>query len=271
MTEIAGGGHAYPARRRPKSKARIALLFTVPRLERILRILGLSVWSRREATPPTSPDVDGVDTWIFVARAALLILAVCVGGGCAPVVKRDLSQIPTGQVGFDDLCDLQTYFDGLATKTLAPPALVSSSEVEKTAAGRDSARARMSGRSRFTFETDFQLQTIRRFLDQNWKRLPESLASAPRIDLEVWWLEKAGLRRVMSTEHATLIVARQSWALPYHVCLSELLFGEALYRQRREILVPTASAPESSSTGERDSGAGSREGGSSVNADGGSD
>lgn len=264
------GNYRGTARVSSASKARIALLFTVPRLERILRILGLSICSRDEAAPPTSPDGDGVDTWTFVARAALLILAASAGGGCAPVVKRDLSHIPTGQVGFDDLCDLQTYFDGLATKTLAPPTLVSSSEVEKTAAGRDSANARMSGRSRFTFETDFQLQTIRRFLDQNWKRLPESLASAPRIDLEVWWLEKAGLRRVMSTEHATLIVARQSWALPYHVCLSELLFGEALYRQRREILVPTPAAPENGSTAERDGGTGSRDGGSSVNPDGGS-
>jgi hypothetical protein len=74
---------------------------------------------------------------------------------------------------------------------------------------------------------------------------------------------------VMSTEHATLIVARQSWALPYHVCLSELLFGEALYRQRREILGPAAAAPEISPTSERNGDAGSRDAGSS-GADGGS-
>ena len=184
-------------------------------------------------------------------------------------MKRDLSHIPAGQVGFDDLCDLQTYFDGLATKKLAAPALVSSSEVQKTDTERDAKR--ISGRSRFVFETDFQLMAIRRVLDQNWQRLPEGLASAPRIDLDVWWSEKSGLRRVISSENATLIVAGHSWALPYHVCLSELLFGEALYRQRRELLGPV---PPPISTSEREGGGSEREGGTgwrdagSSNADG---
>ena len=31
----------------------------------------------------------------------------------------------------------------------------------------------------------------------------------------------------------SLIIGRESFALPYHVCLSELLYGEPLYRQRR--------------------------------------
>ena len=171
-------------------------------------------------------------------------LGRATGTGCAPVVKRDLSRIPAGQVGFDDLCDLQRYFDGLATKKLAPPILVSSSAIEKTAT------TRKSGRDRFVFETDFQLQTIRRVLNENWKRLPEGLADATRVELEVRWSEKAGLRRVASNGDAALIVAGRSSALPYHVCLSELLFGEALYRQRRELLGLTPLPSESATTGE---------------------
>ena len=30
-----------------------------------------------------------------------------------------------------------------------------------------------------------------------------------------------------------MAAGNQTWTLPYHVCLSELLYGEPLYRQRR--------------------------------------
>jgi hypothetical protein len=37
----------------------------------------------------------------------------------------------------------------------------------------------------------------------------------------------------VTNEDAELTVGREQLSLPYHVCLSELLFGEPLYRQRR--------------------------------------
>src|SRR5215475_6794595 len=81
--------------------------------------------------------------------------------------------------------------------------------------------------------TEFQLKELRRVLNENWKSLPEPVAKADRVDIEVHWSEKAGVQRVVTDSDAELIVGRESFALPYQVCLSELLFGAPLYRQRR--------------------------------------
>lgn len=165
------------------------------------------------------------------SRGTLIALvAICFPSvTCGPTLKRDLSATPVGQVGFDDLCGLQGYFDTLEQKKAIPPKLIDSAQVEsETARG---------GRSRFAFETDFQLATVKRILSDNWRRLPDETASAKRIDLEVQWSDKGGLRRVVTTEDATLYLnEKQSAALPYHVCLSELLFGAPIYRQRRDVL-----------------------------------
>lgn len=149
---------------------------------------------------------------------------------CGPALKRDLTKIPVGQVGFDDLCGVQDYFDTLELKKAVPPKLISSAQIEgETVRG---------GRSRFAFETDFQLTAVRRILDENWRRLPEGVAAAKRIDLEVQWSDKGGLRRVVTNEDAKLFLDDQKveFALPYHVCLSELLFGAPIYHQRRDAL-----------------------------------
>jgi hypothetical protein len=177
-------------------------------------------------------------------RGAVVVLAVSIVVACAPVVKRDLSKVPAGQVGFYDLCALQAYFDVLAAKRAIAPAVVESSEVNGTRPGR------MGGRARFEFETAFQRETITRVLGDNWRRLPEGLTNAPRIDVDVRWSQKAGVRRVVTTEDATLIVGTESVSLPYHVCLSELLFGEALYARRRDMLglAPLVAGPTPSDT-----------------------
>jgi hypothetical protein len=170
-------------------------------------------------------------TAVSSVRAAFAIAFVLMSIGCAPVVKRDLSNLPAGRVGFDDLCGLQTYHDSIATKLEMPPSVVSSSEIGKLRAGNP-----LGGRSRFAFQTEFQLRTLRRVFDENWRRLPEALANATRIDVEVQWSTKSGLRRVVTNQRAQFFIGKRQFELPYHVCLSELLFGEALYRRRREVL-----------------------------------
>jgi hypothetical protein len=199
-------------------------------------------------------------------RATVCVLSVSIGVACAPVVKRDLSKIPAGQVGFDDLCDLQAYFDVLAAKRADAPAVVESSEVNGSRPGRT------GGRARFEFSTAFQRQTITRVLGDNWRRLPEGLANAPRIDVDVRWSEKASVRRVVTTEDATLMVGAETVSLPYHVCLSELLFGEALYARRRDMLglAPVIAGPALSDAAEAPSVAPARDrdGGSGESSDG---
>ena len=82
------------------------------------------------------------------------------------------------------------------------------------------------------FENDFQLDEVYRVLDENWRRLPPNLDTTPRIELEVRWAERVGIKRVVSDEDAVLTFDGKSYPLPYHVCLSELLFGRPLYAQR---------------------------------------
>ena len=99
--------------------------------------------------------------------------------------------------------------------------------------GRAKASASAAASERFAFENDFQLKHLRRVLNENWRRLPESVATANKIEIEVKWSEKAGTKRVITDEDAEMTIGPETFSLPYHVCLSELIYGEPLYRQRR--------------------------------------
>jgi hypothetical protein len=157
----------------------------------------------------------------------LLVLAV----GCGIAVRRDLSAIPAGQVGFDDMCGLQGYFDALEIKTVPPPRLVSALDLEANKGGK----VVQGGQERYAFEDQFLLTHLRRVLNENWRRLPEPIENAKAIEIEVKWSEKAGTKRVVTDQPAELSIGGETWPLPYHPCLSELLYGAPLYRQRREI------------------------------------
>ena len=161
----------------------------------------------------------------LMVGAGLLV----VGIGCGIAVQRDLSAIPPGQVGFDDMCGLQEYFDALEIQSTAPPRVVSSLDME----GQSGSKAVRGGQERFAFENDFLLKHLRRVLNENWRRLPEQIVGATAIEIDVHWSEKAGTKRVVTDEPSQLIVGSQSWDLPYQPCLSELLYGAPLYRQRR--------------------------------------
>jgi hypothetical protein len=158
-------------------------------------------------------------------------LLAALGASCGIGVERDLSTLTPAAVVFDDACGLQSYWDDLATTRLSPPAVVFSQDLEKPSENRP-----RGGRTRFLFETEFQLHHLRRLLAQNWKRVPEEVAKASAVAVQVRWSERAGTRRVVTTEDAELWVGRESWSLPYHACLSDFLFGGALYKTRRELL-----------------------------------
>ena len=165
---------------------------------------------------------------LFLLVGTGLLLA---GLGCGIAVQRDLSAIPPGQVGFDDMCGLQEYFDALEIKSTPPPRLVSALDME----GESGGKVVHGGKERFAFDSDFLLKHLRRVLNENWRRLPEPIATATDIEIEARWSEKAGAKRVVTDQESELIVGSQSWPLPYQPCLSELLYGAPLYRQRREM------------------------------------
>jgi hypothetical protein len=164
-------------------------------------------------------------TSLWASAGALAVV------GCGIGIGRDLREVPAQTVVYDDICKVQDYFDALATKQINPPAVVSSSEIESSSATQPA-----GGITTFAFEEPGQLQVLRRVLQENWKSLPNNLMQAPRVEVQVKWAEKAGVRRVVTTEDAQIGFAGTSSYLPYHVCLSELLFGAPLYRTRRDLL-----------------------------------
>jgi hypothetical protein len=159
----------------------------------------------------------------------LVVGLVTLSAACSIAIRRDLSTVPPGQVGFDDMCGLQEYFDALEIGTSRPPRVVSALDQEATTKGK----AVRGGTERFAFENDFQLKHLRRVLDENWRRLPAQVAGADKIEIEVKWAEKAGTKRVVTDQPAEMGIGNETLELPYHACLSEILYGEPLYRQRR--------------------------------------
>jgi hypothetical protein len=162
---------------------------------------------------------------VWLSGMAVLAL----GLGCGIAIRRDLSTVPPGQVGFDDMCGLQEYFDALEIKTSPPPRVVSALDLEGESGGKQI----RGGKEKFEFYNDFQLKTLRRVLHENWRRLPDKLDTVDKIELEVRWSEKAAAKRVTTDGESELTVGSETFALPYHPCLSELLYGEPLYKQRR--------------------------------------
>jgi len=180
-------------------------------------------------------------TW-FVTVVVSLVMTV----GCGIAIQRDLSNVPPGQVGFDDMCSLQEYFDALEIKTSPPPRVVSALDLE----GQSGGKPVRGGKERFAFDNDFQLKAVRRILHDNWRGLPDELDRATNVEIEVRWSEKAATKRVVTDVPSELSIGNKSWSLPYHPCLSELLYGEPLYKQRRQLwglplpgAVPDAGAP----------------------------
>jgi hypothetical protein len=167
---------------------------------------------------------------------AAFAAAALTTSGCGVTVQRDLSTAKASEVVFDDMCGLQDYFDGLKDTTLTPPA-------EAFAQDMTNDKGTAGGRTRFVFASEFQLHHLKKVLTENWKRLPEGVPDAKQIEVEVRWSEKAGLKRVVTNEEAILQVGEKQVFLPYHVCLSDLLFGESLYDTRRAFLGLPAAAP----------------------------
>jgi hypothetical protein len=163
------------------------------------------------------------------STGVLVVGLVILSVACSIAIRRDLSSVPAGQVGFDDMCGLQEYFDALEIGTSRPPRVVSALDLEGTSAGKPI----RGGKERFAFDNDFQLKHLRRILNENWRRLPDQVGAANKIEVEVKWSEKAGSKRVITDQDAEMGIGGETFDLPYHVCLSELLYGEPLYRQRR--------------------------------------
>lgn len=168
---------------------------------------------------------------------SLILLALL--GGCAISAKPELGRIEPQKVVLDDACELQPYFDTLAAAKVKPPVPLFANDLE-----REGATHASGGRARFGFETDFTLGHLRRLLNAHWDKVPPEVLAAPNVVLEVEWAYRVGVRRLVTDADAHVTVPGRTWKLAYHVCLNDLLYGEALYRTRRELFGPTpATAP----------------------------
>jgi len=171
------------------------------------------------------------------AGAAVFVAAVLAG--CAVGVRRDLAKTPPNEVIFDDQCHLQDYFDDLARRRESPPALVRSSEIQNSASENN-----LGGNSAYLFGDSTSLPALRRLLVENWKPLPAAVMAASQVEVEVRWCEKVGTRWVVNDESVTLRAAGKTLALAPHPCLTALLYGQALFERRRELLgLSSLSAP----------------------------
>jgi hypothetical protein len=146
------------------------------------------------------------------STGVLVVGLVILSVACSIAIRRDLSSVPAGQVGFDDMCGLQEYFDALEIGTSRPPRVVSALDLEGTSAGKPV----RGGKERFAFDNDFQLKHLRRILNENWRRLPDQVGAAKKIEIEVKWSEKAGSKRVITDQDAEMGIG-----------------SETFYRQRR--------------------------------------
>lgn len=151
--------------------------------------------------------------------------------GCGIRVLRDFTGTKVQDIIYDDRCDLQEYFDTMASRKVARPVVLRSTDIGKFDRDRAS-----GGKTTFGIQTDFQRAHFRRLLTQNWRNLPAEVLTANALEVQVRWAEKAGTRRVVTTESAVIAANGREFELPYHICLSEFLFGESLYAVRREML-----------------------------------
>jgi hypothetical protein len=185
----------------------------------------------------------------------MVALALAGAVGCGIGIGRDLGHMTPQAVIYDDVCKVQDYYDAVALGQERPPSVVSATDISK---GTDNA---IGGLTTFSFDSDSQLRLVRRVLTENWSKLPEKLTKASRIQLQVKWAEKAGVRRVVTTEDAQITYDNTTTYLPYHICLSEMLFGAPLYRTRRDLLgLPPLVAPVDAQVATRaDAGADARD------------
>jgi hypothetical protein len=169
----------------------------------------------------------------------LLLSALLLVAGCGISLRRDLAGLPPGSVISDDMCGVQPYHDAIAAGQARPPRVVRSLDVEKASGNHP-----IGGRTVFAFDDEFNLHELRRVLGENWQHLPVALLTAPHLELDVLWSEKGVLRRVVTTEDVPISDGHRTLYLPYHICLSELLYGGPLYRTRRAMLgLPPLPAP----------------------------
>jgi hypothetical protein len=167
----------------------------------------------------------------MTGRTLAVLLPPLLAAGCGVSLRRDLSGMPPGSVIYDDMCGVQAYHDAIEGGTAKPPRVVRSTDVQK----QDGSRP-IGGRTVFAFDDEFNLTQLRRVLGENWQRLPVSLLTAPHVELDILWSEKAGVRRVVTTDDVPISDGHKTLYLPYQICLSELLYGGPLYKTRRSML-----------------------------------
>jgi hypothetical protein len=182
-------------------------------------------------------------------RLRLLAAVLALSSGCGIALRRDLAAVPPQSVVYDDMCGVQAYHDAIEAGQTKGPKVLRSTDLEKADGPRP-----MGGMATFSFEEEASLTELRKVLSENWERLPPGLLDASRVEVEVQWAEKAGVRRVVTTRDAQISDGRVSYYLPYNVCLSELLYGAPLYKTRRDLLglaptVPAGTPPEGTPPG----------------------
>lgn len=193
---------------------------------------------RRVARPwhhrrPMSPHPHAARPWV----AALCALAL----GCGPTIRRRLPTSDQRRITYEDLCQLQGWFDQRA-QSHAPPLRVVDEQSTETSDRAPDEGGRMRrvalGEGTYLVASRDDRARFDRLLRDEYDDLPRLNLTGPeaavRVHVAFW--QTGSIRRIRPDVEVALEVDGASHTLPSHPCVGEFLFGDQAYAMRRNVL-----------------------------------
>lgn len=161
--------------------------------------------------------------------APLLALATVAAGvwlgGCGPALKQgdEFTRERVREIMFDDVCQLQTYFDEGA------PAYHQETDVNVSAPGH-----RRAGIATYRLDGSRQIRAFNELVQHLYKRVPK-LPEDKTVRVTVHYQVSGDRRTMPITAKSTIAVDKEETTLPYHPCLGAYFFGQYHYEIRRKV------------------------------------
>lgn len=146
------------------------------------------------------------------------------------------------RVTYDDLCDLQAYFDQRAQSRAAPFRVVNETSNETSREEPDEngrMRRVVLGEGTYVIAARTDRRRLRQLLRAEYRRLPRVSIGGAEGSVQVrvgWWLSGTIRRIRPDTDIEVTGADGDSVTLPPHPCVGEFLFGDASYAMRRNVL-----------------------------------
>lgn len=171
-------------------------------------------------------------------QAPLSLLAATLALACGPAIRHDLGAVQQSAITFDDMCNLQEYFDQRVESHAQPLRVMNEQSTETTREERDEQgvlRPVVMGEGTYVLATRTDRVRFHRLLRDEYRRLPPMGFTGPeqQVRVKVSWWQAGGIRRVRAGTDIEVSAEEGSWTLPPHPCVGEFLFGQPAYVMRR--------------------------------------